>query len=224
MKILVGACDKNADTFEAFHHCMEKYYPNHPEVIYVTESVKNPYYKTICKNYDVDRWSQRIREALKEIDDDIILYTTDDNFIREPVDVERIKYVESVLKGNIACFNFEKSFDTGDTESVYKGFKKKNLKGIAVNSLMCGMWQKDKLMQVLNITCRPWEIERLNIAVGEYYINSGDFIMNIGYEFQKPFGLSQGKWAKEVIPFFEKEGIKVNYEERGIIYKDSILL
>ena len=142
MKIVVFSCDKNKDTFEAIHHCIEKYYPNHPEIIYITETIKNPYYKTICKNYDVDRWTQKIREALKEINDNVILLMTDDNFIRKPVDIERIKYVEANLKGNIAMFNFEKSFDPLDQESCYKGFKMKNLKGIAINSIMCGMWQK----------------------------------------------------------------------------------
>lgn len=215
MKIVVFSCDKNVDTFEPFHKCMEKYYPNHPEIIYITETIKNPYYKTICKNYSFDRWTQKIREALKEIDDNIILLTTDDNFIRKPVDTERIKYVESQIKGDIAMFNFEKSFDPLDQESCYKGFKKRNLKGIAINSIMCGIWQKDKLIQALNIICQPWEIERLNIAVGEYYINSGDFIIDIGYTFQRPFGLTRGKWAREIVPFFEKEGIKMDYERRG---------
>ena len=214
MIMLVLSCDNCADTFDAFHHCVEKYYPNHPEIIYATETIKNPYYKTICKNYPFELWSKRIRETLKEIKDDKILLMTDDNFIREPVDGERIKYVESVLKDNIAMFNFEKSFDMLDQESQYKGFKKKNLNGIAINSIMCGMWQK--LMQVLNITCKPWEIERLNIAFDfEYYINSEDFIINIGYQFQKPFAITKSKWAREIIPFFEKEGIKMDYEKRG---------
>ena len=216
MKILVCSCDKNEDTFEAFYKCMEKYYPDHPQIIYVTETVKNPYYKTICKNYDFDKWTKKIREALKEINDDKILFMTDDNFIRKPVDIERINYVESILKGNIACFNFEKSFDINDQECCYKGFKKKNLKGIAVNSLMCGMWQKQALMDALNITCQPWEIERLNIALDyEYYINSEDFIIDIGYQFQRPFAITKGKWAREIIPFFEKEGIKIDYQKRG---------
>ena len=216
MVMLVLSCDNCADTFEAFHKCVEKYYPNHPEIIYVTETIKNPYYKTICKNYPVDLWSKKVREALKEIKDEKILLTTDDNFIRQPVDEERIKYVESVLKGNIAFFNFEKAFDTTEQESCYKGFKIKNLKGIAVNSIMCGMWQKKALMDVLNITCRPWEIERLNIAFDyEYYINSGDYIIDIGYKFQRPFAITKGKWAREIIPFFEKEGIYMDYSKRG---------
>ncbi|MBR4486648.1 hypothetical protein IKS57_04855 [bacterium] len=219
MKIVVFSCDACADTFEPFYKCMEKYYPNHPEIIYITETIKNPYYKTICKNYPLDLWTKKIREALKEIDDNVILLTTDDNFIRQPVDEERINYVASVIGGNIAMFNFEKSFDSQDQECEYKGFKKKNLKGIAVNSIMCGIWQKDKLIQALNITCQPWEIERLNIAVGEYYINSGDYIIDYGYIFQQPFGITKGKWAREVVPFFEKEGIVIDYEKRGFYEK-----
>lgn len=216
MIMIVLSCDKNKDIFDAFHHCVEKYYPNHPEIIYITETIKNPYYKTICKNYSFDLWTKKIREALKEIKDDKILLMTDDNFIRQPVDEERIKYVEKNLKDNIALFNFEKSFDVQDQECCYKGFKKKNLKGIAVNSLMCGIWQRKALMDALNITCQPWEIERLNIALDyEYYINSEDFIIDIGYNFQKPFAITKGKWAREIIPFFEKENIKVDYEKRG---------
>lgn len=216
MKMVVFSCDSCQDTFEPFHKCVEKYYPNHPEIIYITETVKNPYYKTICKNYPVELWTKKIREALKKIDDNIILLMTDDNFIREPVDVERIKYCEKNLKDNIAMFNFEKSFDDQDLPCQYEGFKKKNPNGIVLTSIMCGMWQKDKLLTVLNITCKPWEIERLNIAHDfEYYINSKDYIINFGYHFQQPFAITKGKWAREIIPFFEKEEIEIDYSIRG---------
>lgn len=215
MKILVLSCDKNADLFEPFKICIEKYWKNHPEIIYTTETVKNPYYKTITKDIPFDMWTKRIRETLKEIDDDKILLMMDDGFIRQPVDTKRIEYVEKNLKGNIALFNFEKSFDSADKPSQYEGFKIKNPRGIAITSLFCGLWQKDKLMQILNITCQPWEIERLNIAFDfEYYINSGDFIIDVGYTFPKPFGLYRGKWCKETRDFFEKEGIEMDYSTR----------
>ena len=73
MKILVTSCDKNDDTYEAFHHCIEKYWPKHPEVIYSTETKVNPYYKTICKDYPLNLWTRRMRETLAEINDDRIL-------------------------------------------------------------------------------------------------------------------------------------------------------
>lgn len=216
MKILVLGCDKNTDLFEPFYRCMEKYWPNHPEIIYATETVKNPYYKTICKNYPLDLWSKRIRETLKEIKDDKIMLMIDDCFVREPVDLERIKYVEKNLKGNIAMFNFEKSFDPNDISCDYKNFKKRNPRGIAICSIMCGMWQREKLIDILNVTCQPWEIERLNIAHDfEYYINSDEYIINFGYTYPNPFSVCKGKWVKEIIPFFEKEGIKMDYSTRG---------
>lgn len=216
MKIVVMSCDKNKDIFDAFHYCIEKYWKNHPEIIYITETIKNPYYKTICKNYPIDLWTKKMREAIKEVNDNKILLINDDLFIRDYVDEERIKYVEDNLKGNIALFNFEKSFDNCDIPSQYKEFKIRNPKGIAITSLMCGMWQKDKLMTVLNITCQPWEVERLNIAHDfEYYINSGNFIIDFGYTFPGYFSLHRGKWAKEIIPFFEKEGIEIDYSKRG---------
>lgn len=215
MKVLVLSCDKNIDLFEPFYKCIEKYWPNHPEVIYATETKENPFFKTITKDYPLDLWTKRIRETLKEIDDDKILLMIDDCFIRSKVDEERIKYVEGILKGNIAMFNFEKSFDMEDKESKYIGFKTRNPNGIAICSIMCGMWQKDKLIDILNINCQPWEIERLNLTHGyEYYINSGDYIIDFGYIFPKPFSLYRGRWCKEVVEFFEKEGIKVDYSTR----------
>ena len=125
MKMLVLSCDKCEDLFEPFHHCMEKYYPNHPEIIYITETIKNPYYKTICKDYPIEQWTLRIREALKEIDDDQILTIMDDFFIRQPVDEKRIEYLSTQLKGNIASFCFEKSYDENDTETEVEGMKKR---------------------------------------------------------------------------------------------------
>ena len=83
MKILVLSCDKNEDLFKPFYHCIEKYWPNHPEIVYSTESVVNPFYKTISLNYDLEHWTDRVRETVKQIDDDYILFMVDDIFIRE---------------------------------------------------------------------------------------------------------------------------------------------
>lgn len=219
MKILVLSCDKNEDTFEAFHHCMEKYWKGHPEIIYSTESIKNPYYKTISKRYELDKWTIRIRETLREIEDEQILIMIDDLFIRDYVDEERIEYVKKKLKGNIAMFNFEKSFDKTDEESEIEGFKKRKHGALYELSIMCGLWQKDKLIKILEQEdSDPWTVEYKQRTCGfDYYINSGEYIINWGYANWQPAGITKGKWNREVVPFFEKEGIKVDYEKRGFI-------
>lgn len=216
MKILVLSCDKNEDIFDAFHHCMEKYYPTHPEIIYAMETKKNPYYKTICKNYPLEQWTKRIRETLKEIDDEQILLIMDDFFIRQPVDTERIKYLSTQLKGNIATFCFEKSYDVNDEETDVIGMKKRQHGAEYEVAINCGLWQKGKLMDILKGEYTPWQVEYNRDNCGyDYYINSGEYIIDWGYVTWIPTGLFKGRWCKNIIPFFEKEGIKIDYERRN---------
>ena len=216
MIILVLSCDKNEDTFEPFHHCIEKYYPNHPEIIYATETIKNPYYKTICHKEPLEKWSKRIRETLNEIDDDQILTIMDDQFIRNLVDVERIEYLKTQLKGNIAMFGFEKSYDEKDEETDVIGMKKRQHGASYEVTINCGLWQKDKLIDVLKGEHNPWDIEFRQDNCGyDYYINSGEYIIDWGYVTWIYCGICKGKWCREVIPFFEKEGIVVDYNKRG---------
>lgn len=216
MKMVVLSCDKCEDLFEPFHYCVEKYYPNHPEIIYITETIKNPYYKTICKNYPIEQWTLRIREALKEIDDEQILMIMDDFFIRQPVDEERIKYLSTQLKGNIASFCFEKSYDENDEETEIKGMKKRQHGSQYEVSINCCLWDKNKLIDILKGEHNPWDVEFRSDNCGyDFYINSEDYIIDWGYKTWIPTGVFRGKWCRNVIPFFEKEGIKMDYDKRG---------
>ena len=216
MKILVCSCDKNEDTFELFHHCMEKYYPNHPEVIYSMETLQNPYYKTICKNYPLNQWTRRIRETLEEINDDKILLMIDDLFIRKRVDTDRIEDACSHLHGNIALMNFEKTFDLDDKETNLIGWYKRPHPSPYELSLMCGLWPKDKLITVLEEDSDPWEVEIKQDTKGfDYLINSGDYIIDFGYKTFEHCGIKLGKWCRNTVPFAEKEGIHIDFEKRG---------
>ena len=81
---------------------------------------------------------------------------------------------------------------------------------------MCGLWNKEKLIQVLEPESDPWEVEyRQNTCDYDYYTNSGDYIIDWGYQYGQPAGIFKGKWCREVIPFFEAEGISMNYSKKG---------
>ena len=216
MKILVCSCDKNEDTFYPFHHCIEKYWPDHPEVIYKTETIENPYYKTIPTNYEISKWTKGIREALDQIDDNIILWMMDDCFIRKPVDVERVKFTTEQISGNIANFNYEKSFDPNDIRTNLPGFKKRQHGSMYEVSIMCGLWDKNKLKNILAPDSDPWTVEYAQNNCGyDFYINSGDYIIDWGYKTYHYAGINKGKWCREIVPFFESEGIKIDYSIRG---------
>lgn len=216
MKILVLSCDKNEDIFNAFRHCMEKYWPNHPEIIYAMETKQNPYYKTICKDYPLEQWTRRIRETLKEIDNDQILVIMDDYFIRKAVDTKRIEYLSTQLKGNIAYFGFEKCWDANDSETEVEGMKRRQHGADYEVCINCGLWDKEKFINCLQGDYTPWQVEGNKMNCGyDFYINSGDYIIDWGYETWIPTGLFKGKWCRNIISFFEKEGIEIDYESRG---------
>ena len=214
MKILVCSCDKNRDLWMPFQHCMEKYWADHPSIVYSTESVVNPYYPTICKDYPLSQWSNRIRDTLAEMNDRAVLVMVDDIFIRRPVDKLRIADAENRLKGNIALMNFELTYLP--TESIGGGWGKMAKGSRWAVSIMCGLWDRQKLMDVLDDNMTPWEVEDLQSTHGyDYCINTGDFIIDWGYRSFHEVGLFRGKWCREVVPFFNAEGIYIDYTLRG---------
>lgn len=217
MKIVVLSCDKNVDLFIPFHHCMERYYPTHPEVIYFTESIPNQYYKTISIPHELFCWTSAVVDFLKQIEDDRILLMIDDIFIRHPVDAERIAHTSDLFDDNIACFNFELSWDPDDMPAAIPGWNKRKHGAQYEVSLMCGLWDKSKLMQVLSSQVSdPWQVEYNQPTCGyDYYINAGGYIIDWGYQTFKHCGVVKGKWSREVIPFFTHENIFVDYSLRG---------
>lgn len=212
MKIIVLSCSKNEELFAPFSHCLEKYYPNHPDVVYFTDGIMNPYYETISVDNKLETWTIGFRKFLKQIDDDYVLLMIDDCFIRKPVDWYRISQALDIIKNepNVACMNFEKSWDEMDVPTQYEGWKKRIHGRDYEVSLMCGLWNKEKLLKVVDRDCSPWDIELNQDGKGfDYYINSGDYIIDWGYRTFQPCGKVKGQWTKEAKDFLESEGYRV---------------
>ena len=144
----------------------------------------------------------------------------DDYFIRDYVNQKRIDYVLSHFNSNTAFFNFEQEYDNNNIECGLNGFKKR-INGICKISCQAGIWNREKLIKLLNISCDPWEWERLNITRDyDYYINSSDLIIDYGYKVGN-FSIVQGKWSKEIVSFFEKEKNKYGLLKKRFFLNDK---
>ena len=222
MKILVLSCDKNEDLFPLFHHCIEKYWPEHPEVYYSTESIVNPYYKTICHAYDIEHWTKRIRETVGQIDDEFILIMVDDIFIQERVDNNKVLNLIRYFKENTASLNLQPTFDIDDC-AIKDDIMERNPNGEFHVSVMCSLWKKSALLDVFNYDTNPWQFEWDNKKKGyQYLVTWNGGYLNWGFTKKTwRFGLHYGQWFKEAITFFNKEGIKIDYTKRGIINMDK---
>ena len=215
-KIVVMSCDKNKDLWLPFHHCMEKYWKNHPEIIYSTETIENPYYKTICRDIPIEKWTKRVRETVKELPCKHILLMVDDIFLRDYVDNDKIWKLTELVKDNFASCNLEFSFDTNDIP-FNSEFKIRNPQGKYKLSCMCQMWQKQALLKLFDYDTNPWKFEKDNRAKWyDFLISKNGDLLNWGKPKDRwQWGVVQGKWTKECQEFLQSEGIEMNYDERG---------
>ena len=211
------SCDKNNDLWEPFHHCMEKYWPNHPEVVFSTETLVNPFYRTICKNVPFEKYSLRVYETVKELEDDYIIMMCDDLFFRKPVNVELIEKMKEMVVDDVAAFNFEPSFDYLDIP-INDWVAIRSMKGAYKTSIMCQLWAKDKLLKVFEgLELDPWKFEILNDFRGFTYLILRNYdAVDWGRKFMgDKWGIYRGKWCKECKAFLDKEGLQIDYSKRG---------
>ena len=216
MQILVMSCDKNRDLFYPFFHCMEKYWPDHPQINYSTETIRNPYYKTYSANYSLDCWTKRVRDTVKQIKDDKIILMCDDVFLRSAPNLELINKMEEAIKGNVAAVNFELTYDGKDV-AFNDVFLKRSPNAAYKTSLMCQMWNKDKLMRIMDCELDPWKFEYANRHNNyDYLILKDQLALDFGhYKVGDKWGVYRSKWTHEAKRFFDNEGLTIDYNMRG---------
>lgn len=218
-KILVASCDKNADLFYPFYKCLEKYWPNHPEVVYSTENVANPYYRTISKAYDLQQWTRRIRETICELDCDFVVLMGDDIFLRESFPVAEVENKAILVKGKVACLHMEKPFDKASIP--YKnGTLIRNPQGKYQTTVSFGFWDKHALIDLLSIgDYNPWVYEEINATLGYFFLVTENGLVDWWFEDKKTgrkwSPIRKGKWNPGVVDFFKKEGINIDCSARG---------
>ena len=217
LTILVMSCDRYSKyTFDPFHHCIEKYWTNHPKIYYCTETIDNPYYETFKINRPVSEWTKRVYECLEQIDTDIVLVCPDDTFLRDYVNGNVIKKLCTYIDNKLIAINLEPPFDCYNVNEI---LSIRNPNGKWLTSFMPQLWNRKKLMELLkDKNLNPREAERLgkntNYTYGIIATTNKDFnfgkLPNI-----YPYAIVEGKWAKEIVEFAKKENIEIDFSELG---------
>lgn len=204
--LLVLSCDQYEDCWELFYKLKNKYWDCPYETYLVTETKQ--YGNTI--NINNPSWTYRFREALKQLTSDYVIVMLDDFFIRDKVDQERIEYCISQMNDDIAVFNFEKKYRNCEN-SALTGFERQFNNQVYLQSAQPSLWNKKALLSRLQNNQNPWEWETEVVRDKYiYYINTGDFIIDIGYRHQplnEGFGITRGKITEECKIFLKSEGL-----------------
>lgn len=218
--IVIFSCDKNEELWPAFNQCLNKYWKNHPKTYLFTETLKCPLFETINHDYDVSRWTTRIRESLNDIKEEKILFICDDCFLDRDVNIDKLNRSLEILDDGYSNIQFELSYDQNDIYSVYPGFKEKTPYSAYKFSLLCGLWNKEKLLDILIPDKDPWTLE-----YEQKYDPSHKFLQicdkKVVSWFNDGYGgngtLRQGLWQHCVEDFFKKENIEMDFSKKGFI-------
>ena len=192
--IIMMSCDKYKCLTPAFNHCLDCYYPNHPQINYV--------YGNGC-------WTQRLREELEYLVDDYVLVMLDDMLIREPVNEELIKDAIKVLDTDptVAVINFEKNYRPADFYS--NNWLKQKDGQLYLHSCQPSLWRRTALIENLNRNedAWSWEMTWVSSNKWKYLINNNAEIINIGRTNDLNWGIARGKITEEFKKFLIWENI-----------------
>ena len=222
LAIVCFSCDKNEEVWPTFKILLDRYWENHPKTYLLTETLNSPLMETINYDYPLNKWTKRIYKSLKDIKENKIIFICDDCFLDNYVNIEKLKKCLEILKDNVAYINLELSFDQNDGICEYEGFKKKMPNSSFKLSLLCGLWDKYKLMDILSVNeCSPWALEADQIING-YDVYQVDKVKVLSWfrDGPKQCGAKYaGKWALELPEFLKKENITMNLEKKGFNYR-----
>ena len=220
LAIVCFSCDLNDEVWPTFMTCLNKYWPNHPTTYLFTESLNSPLMKTINHDLELDKWTTRMYLSLQDIAEEKILFICDDCFLDNYVNLKKFRECYDLLDkdDNIAYINLELSFDPNDLDCDYIGFKKKGPDSSFKLSLLCGLWDKKKLMNILNLMeSNPWKLEATqNILQYDVYQVDKEKALSWFRDGPKQCGAKySGRWAKTLPAFLEKEGIEMDLLKKG---------
>ncbi len=220
LAIVIFSCDNNEELWPIWYHCINKYWKDHPNIYLLTETKSSDLFKTISCPYSLDKWTVRIRESLNIMKEQKIIFICDDCFIKENVNIDKLNKCIEILdkEKDLASINFELSFDQNDKDTKYDGFKEKTKESLFILSLLCGIWKKKALIDILSIKdTNPWILEdEQNTLDYKYYQLDKEKVISWfrdgPYEFA---ALYRGKWSKDIIDFLKKENLEIDLNKKG---------
>ena len=192
-KIIMMSCDEYKCLTPAFNHCMDKYYPNHPDIEYI---------------YGNEEWTKRLRKKLETMTDEYVLFILDDMLIREPVKKDLIESALNTLRNDtsVAVINFEKNYR--EAKEYSENWFEQKQGQMYLHSCQPSIWRRTALIENLSKDETPWawELTRVNNN-WKYLINKDTEIINVGRTNDLNWGISRSKMTNEFKNFLKSENI-----------------
>ena len=235
--VLIASCDKYEDAWAPFLKLWKIQWPDCPYNFVLSTETKTcncdffPV-KTVNSGEGVS-WSARLRDALDKIETEFVLFTLEDFFLTEKVDVELFNQAKKLIEENpeIGRINFMWE-RLGDTYEYKAGedsyFKPTHKDNILRTNVVISLWRRDYFKKLLYKDEDPWQYEknapmRARYAGYEIYTQRYAVSAPVFHYCMNPadgLGITEGKWLNGNKILFEKYGITdVDFEKIGFFEK-----
>lgn len=222
--IFVDSFDGYSDIWPIFVKIFEKYWPNCTIPIYLVSNEKEFNYKNLIniKTGKEKNWFDRTIKALKEINEEYIIFFLEDYFISKRINEKVIFDIIKYMKDN-DIFYYQLS-----PKDECRNEKKCVIQVLTTHefsiSLQLVIWNKENLLSMLqDIYCNnnvttAWDFENYfvlkykNVECNEIFGAKYDTRDILGYK----NGVLQGKWLRSTLNFYKKRGIIINTGDRKI--------
>lgn len=215
MSIVVMSCDKYEDCWNPYMQCLHKFWPecSYPTVLCSESKDSDMFDKCILSGSTT--WSERLLNALDNLDNKYVLFTLDDFWLSQIVDDKKIKVYISCFENNpkIGVIYLDENLKTkcdyadGLQEIPFETAYRVNA-GPAI-------WKVNALRSVIRKEESAWDFERM----GSYRSEGKEFIalQTEKSEWKRVFAygaVERGKWDKRLSTVLQNEGIDVNLGNR----------
>jgi hypothetical protein len=207
---LVVSCDKYADLWDPFFHCLRKYWPDCPYQVYLLtnhESYVAPDV-TVVKVGDDRSYSDNLRLAISQISEPWVILWLEDVFISERVDTPRLQAMiaeaQSIPVGYLKLspdlpLSYDNSAERG-IGPIPKGVRYRSAVGLS-------LYKVETLEKLLTPNASAWELDTSTVSNDleePFYALTSKAARRPPIQWVN--GVIKGRWNRPGIALLKKEG------------------
>lgn len=237
ISLVVSSCDKYEDAWYPYFELIKKFWPEHPEKIYLISENKS--YSTeglnieSCNFGDDCTWSERFYKTLEKIESKYVVFSLEDFFLLDYVKQEMIEKCVRWMEedSSIAECRLHGSEYEGLVESEkYAPFRFAGDDTPYRLDTQVALWNREALMSFIDRTENPWQFEGTGTKriIGTdkkflwLYNPQPEDISNDVFPYRIyqwfGYGIAWGHWLWNNKKWFKKNGInKVKYHRLGVL-------
>lgn len=244
LTMVVNSCDSYADVWDLFFESVSVQWPHcEYDIVLNTETLTYSYKNMpiTVHNYTrkfgrKDRWGERFRKTLSNINTPYVLTFLDDfvltESVKKPELLEQIMdFMDENKEATVVYLDaFPKWCFILEEDKKLPGFGKMPQVCAYKLSTAVAVWRREKLLALIRDFESPWEWE-MNASFRACRMQCGDFYAvvdaqediprNIMFSFQHGGAVRRGLWNVDTLQLAKEYGIEIDTNKRGIMDSEN---